>query len=227
MIPSGNPSQTNQLIYEPAHDEGLILISSEIPVGIYPLLKARNIRTVLIDTFVPGVPSICTDNYDGINQLINHLKSLGHNHICLGHSFAASPNHFNENERLSAFHYIIENSDITAEVFVASEQDKILKRLKAKDGPTAVIFTQDIAANEFYRFISRKRVKAPGDFGICGFDGWMREGEQLVDFTTLDVDREGLGRSAVKTILDDEVMGGLVMPAVRVKGNIKVGVTTE
>ncbi|MHC4872077.1 MAG: GntR family transcriptional regulator [Planctomycetota bacterium] len=225
-IPSGNPSQTNQLIYEPSPDEGIVLISSEIPVGIYPILRSRNIRTVLIDTFVPGVPSVCTDNYDGINQLVNYLKKNGHKKIALGHSFAVSPNHFNENERLSAFSFIAENTDIDGEVFVASRQEQILKRLKSKDGPTAVIFTQDIAANEFYRFISRKRVNVPGDFAICGFDGWMRESEQLADFTTLDVDRGGLGCSAVKTIIDDEVMGGFVMPAVRVKGSIKVGVTT-
>lgn len=226
-IPSENPSQTNQMIYEPAPDEGILLIASKIPVRVYPLLMAMGVRAVLIDSFVPGVPSVCTDNYDGINQIVNHCVDLGHRHICLAHSFPASPNHFNESERLAAFKFIAENSDLTTEVYVSSEQDQIFKHLKSKKGSTAVIFTQDLAAWEFMDFIKNKRVKIPADFSICGFDGWTHDSERSGDFTTFVVDRDKIGKEAVKVILDEKIMEGLVKPAIRIKGNLRVGGSTS
>lgn len=222
-FPSANPSQINQLVYEPEEDEGIIIIASKIPVGLYPLLMDNGVRTVLVDGFIPGVPSICTDNFAGINQLVCHLENLGHKHIALGYGFSSSLNQFNENERLAAFNFITKERSIKSQAFISSQHEVILDALKAPGGPTAVIFTQDLAVVPFFEYARNRNMKISEDFSICGFDGWIGGNKKLTDVTTIKVNREGMGREAMRALLDDNIMNNNFVPAVRVSGDLIVG----
>lgn len=205
--------------------EGLIYIGPGVPRAIYPLIVDASVPSVIIDAVFPLVDSVATDNLQGMASLIDLLVGHGHRHVLNGKWHPRSPSATNENERTSAFEFIVRDRGLKGEVVRAGEEDEILARVLRADGPTAVLFNQDHPARDFCDRAVAEGLEVPGDVSVCGFDGFLVEGEDSHSLTTIEVDRVGLGRAAVEAVLGQR-KSPLARPLCRrVPGTLRIGKT--
>ena len=206
--------------------EGLIYIGPGVPRAVYPLIVNDSIPSVIIDAALPLVDSVATDNLQGMASLLEHLIGHGHRHVLNGTWHPRTPNASNENERTAAFEFLVRDRGLKGDVARAGEGEEILARVRRADGPTAVLFNQDHPAHDFCDRAVAEGLEVPGDVSVCGFDGFLVEREDSHSLTTIEVDRFGLGRTAVEAILAQRV-SPLARPLCRrVPGTIRVGQTS-
>ncbi len=205
--------------------EGLIYIGPAIPLAIYPLIVNASILSVIIDAAVPLVSSVATDNLQGMASLLDLLAGHGHRHVLNGIWHPRSPNASNENERAAAFEFLVRDRGLRGEVVWACEVEEILARVRRADGPTAVIFNHCHPARDFCDSAVAEGLEVPGDVSVCGFDGFLLEREDSHSLTTIEIDRVGLGRTAVEAILNQRG-SPLTKPLCRrIPGTIRIGQT--
>ena len=206
--------------------EGLIYIGPGVPRAIYPLIVDTSIPSVVVDAAFPLVDSVATDNLQGMASLLDLLAAHGHRHVLNGTWHPRSPSATNENERTAAFEFLVRDRGLRGEVMRAGEVEEILARVRRADGPTAVLFNQDHPAHDFCDRAVAEGLEVPGDVSVCGFDGFLVEREDSHSLTTIEVDRVGLGRTAVEAILAQRV-SPLARPlSRRIPGTLRVGQTT-
>ncbi len=155
---------------------------------------------IVIDAIVSGFNCILSDNYGGMNQMINHLYSLGHRNIALGTNFRRSINDVNENERRNAFELICGIRNIKHQIVEGDNYEDLFALLNKKDSPTAFVFTQDDPALKFMRLLQENGKKVPEEISIAGFDNQAEMEEGLEDLTTIHVDKDAMGKTAIRMI---------------------------
>lgn len=225
-IPEEEMVGNGKLPFTPDATEGLIMIDIQINPAILFLIQHPGLKTVLVDNVIPGTASTVPDNYYGMKQLIDHLYTLGHRNLLLAASHPHSLNHFNENERINAFNFIVDDRKLSGEVVGADEYDKIFSRLKKKKAPTAVLFTQDDPALAFIQKAEEKGIRIPDDISVTGFDNFASRSEGLEKLTTYAVDRKSLGEAAVKLLLSLNNSSCSLQPWRPVPGELAVRETT-
>jgi len=226
VIPDGGSDFHVDMPFRPEPDEGLILLAPAYPYRILALLEDRSVRAVMVDSSLSFAHSVMSDNMDGIHQLIDHHYDNGHRHILLASRHPRSPNPTNENEREAAFTYLTKQKKIKGEIVSAQDTDDIVKRIRTKKGPTAVMFTQDEPAMNFIEYANDKGISVPDEVSVSGFDGWVNFRDQLKNLTTLQVDRKGLGERAVELLLELSQRGRRLPIWSRVPGELIVGSTS-
>jgi len=224
-VPMEDTSGFEQLPFKPSPDEGLIIYGAELSSAMFSLLVEKRLHTVVIDGLINMADCVVTDNYDGMRQVLDHLYGLGHRHLLLGAQHPRSPNTTNENERASAFRYFVEDRQIEAAVIRADDHDEIFRRIEQPDGPTAVLFTQDSPALDFIAAANERGLSVPGDVSVTGFDGFAVDKRSIEQLTTLLVDSEGMGRSAVKMLLASK-SSQMTKTWQRQRGELQIGTTT-
>lgn len=226
VIPDGGSGFHVDLTFSPDPTEGLIFLAPSFPYTVLHLIQDRTIPTVMIDSVLSFSHCVTTDNYDGMRNLIRHVRELGHQRIALAHFHPRSPNPTNENERTQAFRQLADEYNLAAEVMPAEDVDAIVNRVKDDGGPTCVMFTQDDPAVWFVEAARKAGLRVPEDVSVTGFDGWRHAEGRAGGITTIDVDLDGLGRAAVKTLTDLSVNRACLPQWHRVPGSLRTGPTT-
>jgi DNA-binding LacI/PurR family transcriptional regulator len=224
-VPEGGSDFHLDLAFRPDPTEAVIFLTTAYPYRIMHLVHEQRLRAVTVDAAHSFSHAILTDNLDGMRQLVDHLRGLGHQRLLLAPRDPHSPNPTNENERTAAFRFLAADRGLTAEVHPAgADAASLLHRLRRPRPPTAILFTQDLPAGRFIRAARAAGLRVPGDVAVTGFDGWCRDPDPPARLTSLAVDRAALGRRAVEFLLT-----AAAHPSpewVRVKGRLSLGETT-
>lgn len=224
-IPLEDASGIERLPFAPTPTEGLIIYGAELTPAMFALVSAKSLRTVVIDGLVNMADCVITDNYHGMRQILDHLVDMGHRRVLLGATHPRSPNTTNENERISAFRYFAEDRQLEAAVVRGDAHDDIFARLAKPNAPTAVLFTQDTPAIDFIAAAGERGIDVPGDVSVSGFDGFALDHRDATQLTTLAIDSDGMGRSAVQLLLTDRSKQ-TVKTWQRQRGELHIGNTT-
>jgi GntR family transcriptional regulator, arabinose operon transcriptional repressor len=165
----------------------------------------------------PYVHNIISDNYNGGEQLANHLISLGHRNIAFL-SYASMDKTTSVRDRFGGLLCKLREAGISLNPdFVLNQISSIIGgNLETSDNPqlisiiqklykggvTAIVAENDQFAYYIYMTCKEMGLRVPEDISICGFDNtdWSTKGDASI--TTIRQDFKEFGRNISKILLD-------------------------
>ncbi len=181
--------------------DGLVIASSRLSDTELRTV-AKTVPTVVLNRKVPGVPSLVPDMGRGIRRAVEHLVSLGHDHICYlagpeaswadGKRWrtireAAHELRFTEH-RVGPFTPTIQGGR-TAAAAVAAKRHR------------AVIAYNDVMAIGLIRGLIERGIRVPEDVSVIGFDNIFASELTTPGLTTVAAPLTMLGESAVRYLV--------------------------
>jgi len=191
-----------------------VLILGKISQDHVLQIKQHNIPLVLCGHPIPGIElhTVLSDGRAGIYDITKHLIGLGHKkiaHITGGPLFDPVVS-----DRLDGFRYALTEAGLSApEEYIligdfcdwGSAVKAVDKLMKLKESPSAIVCESDALAYTAYQRLVELGYKVPKDISITGFDNlpfppYINNVKSKL--TTVDVNLEELGRTAVNILLD-------------------------
>ncbi len=158
----------------------------------WELLRKRGMRTVMVNDFWTDggpLPHVCTDEGAGVNEMMDHLISLGHKKISLVQEMAEGTR-FRAIEAYGAAlreHGLQYDPANVIYLFTTekSNHDKAVRMTvdEMLGKGTAAIVIYDLYALDLMKEIERRGLSCGRDFSIAGFDG-IHEAE-IAGLTTI------------------------------------------
>ncbi|MCK4982918.1 MAG: GntR family transcriptional regulator [Victivallaceae bacterium] len=183
--------------YKVAPDEGLVFFSHSLLLPeIVLLLMAPKIRTVLINNFFQGSPSVFVDNRHGIHEIFDYVESKGCKKIFYAANLTASHNKFNENEHIECFKEEIFNRKLNGRVMASDNYNEVVK-IVAEEKPEAVLFPSDTSALIFRRIFQKHLNEMPL---LIGFDNISDNEPGLESLTTYEINCKAMGIAAIELL---------------------------
>ncbi len=185
------------------------MIVSFYPDEVIREFEKRGIPLVVINNFVKSRNNtfIIDDNYGGACAVMEHLiKDKGHREIL---HISENPDHPSFRERCRAYLDIHEKYGIPLydEVLRVSHttynegiaaMNNVLSRNKK---PAAVFAATDTLALGCIHAIKEKGLRVPEDIAVAGYDDIDAAAMSSPALTTISVDRQQIGRAAVKALI--------------------------
>lgn len=186
----------------------------------YTGLRDRGVAIVLVNGYLPGVdaPFISTDDAATVDLGVQHLVSLGHRRIGLA---LGPPRYTPVIRRIDGFHDAMRRhfgesycqdgvADLIACTRYRVEGGAEAAAILLDRGVTGILCGSDLMALGAIRATRERGLRVPDDVSIVGSDD-----NPLLDFTappltTVKQDVEGMGKTAVRVLLDD--IGGSPAP---------------
>ena len=176
--------------------------------------QQKDIPLLLVGHPIPDIElhAIVSDGRSGSIQAVEHLIMLGHRKIAI---ISGEPA-FDPvaSDRLDGYRFALSKAGLKINPKYMVEADfgipqtayeQTMKLLNLDDPPTAIYCTSDSFAYRAYRAIADCGLKIPGDISIVGFDNISFPGyadPQSPALTTVDVDRELMGKTSVEILTD-------------------------
>lgn len=174
---------------------------------------------------VGGTPELDIDyvtiNFEkGAKESVNHLLRLGHRKVAyIGSSSFQSSVSLEQEGRFLGYKHALEKQGIALhQEWIADGQftigggyEAMKQILMAKDRPTALFTASDQMALGAYRAIQEAGLSIPGDMAVASFDDIEMSQFMHPPLTTVKVDKEELGRIAVKLFIQ-RMEGTLPLP---------------
>ncbi|MCB2199055.1 LacI family transcriptional regulator [bacterium] len=194
-----------------------VLIAGRVPDKLLKEVMQRKVPTVLVD--YDGKACDCSkvliDNEEGARAATAHLLDLGHRDIAF---VGGEKDHPSAVERLRGYHQALATAKVAPseelEVFEGDTMStengsKAFTRMwKSGTHPTAVVCANDATAFGVQLAAKELKLKLPEDLSLMGFDDVVMSG--LVDppLSTIRVDKEELGATALRVLVDRIRRGG-------------------
>ena len=182
--------------------DGFVLAASRLPdenilefAGMRPL--------VLMNRELPGLPSVIVDFEQGCREIVEHLRSLGHESVV----YLAGPrNSWTARQRWNSIRSASAGVGVEAQRIghfaptVASGAVAADAALRA--GPSAIIAHNDLLALGVLRRLADKGVSVPDQLSVVAFDNIFAADLCTPALTTLGGAHADVGRAAVDLLLD-------------------------
>lgn len=187
-------------------------IAAHLPlVMVQPDLDLRDIDSVIVD------------QRQGMWQVMDHLKTLGHNKIAfvrglVGHSYDIKEGVWREalggvddktRERL-----LVKIPDGNSADAIAETESAIGVLLGGSERPTAIFACNDLMARGALKAAVKAGVSVPRELSVCGHDDSILATSGSVGLTSVDLKMKSQGRSAVDLLF--HVMEGEALDPKRV-----------
>jgi LacI family transcriptional regulator len=182
--------------------DGLVLATTRLPPATIQDIASRK-SVVMINNAVESVPSLVADVEAGVDEVVDHLASLGHSSLLF---LAGPPTSWISARRWEAIFAAAEHRGL-AIVEVGPNAPTIaggraaIRRVLASRA-TAVIAYNDLMAIGLMQALATEGVGVPGRVSVVGFDDIF--GSELIvpALTTVRTDLEAAGRQAVSMTLE-------------------------
>lgn len=157
------------------------------------------IHSVLLDTIIPGSNCVLTDCFDGVRQLVEFAASRKCRKVIFAENFSTHPEDLYNAERRDAAIYFSHGHSLSCEVIDNGSHKDIFEALKRDNRKTAVLFPQDDPALRFKKLLRQYKTLSPL---VLGFDDSAEYEDGLEKLTTIHVDKETMGRTAVEILAE-------------------------
>ena len=187
-----------------------ILVVGYIPPRFVESLQDSFVNVVLLD--YPGEPggtrpcnAVCVENAHGASLALNHLVKLGRKRILL---IVGREGHYFSNDLLRAYEetMVQHNLELDSRLIVKGDFHvesgfEAVKAVLQAGISFNGVFSNDEMACGAIKALKQSKLRIPQDVSVVGFDG-LPIGEVISPaLTTVVVDREKMGRLAVKRLL--------------------------
>jgi LacI family transcriptional regulator len=149
------------------------------------------------------LPTVASDDHGGAFMLAQHLKMLGHRRIAyLGFSKSRR-----DEERLGGIRECLDAAGLPLSVFNAdspslAEGERLCSSIVlGSNAPDALICYNDLMALGFMKEAASLGVSVPGDISVVGFDNIPYGKYVTPALTTVDLQSERMGASAMEKLL--------------------------
>lgn len=188
--------------------DGIILASS-ISEKIINAFKKNNIPVVLInnETRDEDVVCIINDDYNGAYKAVEYLVKKGYRNIGI---LCGPMEHISYRKRLQGYTDVMNDYkiDTKSENIIISYHSTLIagyegmKKMLVREYPRAVFCSNDMMAIGAIKAIKEANIRIPEDIAIIGFDN--NDYCNIVEpgITTINVDKEKIGRLAVENLIN-------------------------
>jgi len=192
--------------------DGVAIMTSEIDRALVDQLSRRKVPLVFLDVgkVGQGVSNVKVDYGHGVSEAVNHLLSLGHDHI----AFISGPsNLLSARTRRATFVNSLRQHGISERLVEEGNHRidgglaAIAKLLKRSDPPTAILASNDLTAIGALSGIRRAGLHVPRDISVVGFDDIDMACFTEPPLTTVRLARNQLADLACKALLAMETGG--------------------
>lgn len=165
-------------------------------------LETTTIPTVLFDNYIrrnPNVAYIGTDSFEGIDLAIDHLCSLGHQHIALlngSKDSMVTSNRYDAYVSSMQSHGLSVDENLIAYGYYVEDSAKYHFASLLEHGATAILCGNDLLAIGILKECERLQIRVPQDISIIGFDNIPAAADAVPPLTTIGQDRIDLGRNS-------------------------------
>lgn len=165
-------------------------------------LSKTTVPTVLLDNYIERnnhVGYVGTDNYEGIDLAVDHLKNLGHAKIAF---LNGSKNSMVSDQRYQAFissmtkHGLPPDENLIEYGYYVPDCAKYHVPTFIENGATAIICASDLIASGVIIEVTKRGLRVPEDISVIGFDDLPIASQLTPSLTTIRQDRIDLGKSA-------------------------------
>jgi LacI family transcriptional regulator len=184
---------------------GIIVVGALLPEIVESLAASVRVPLVLVDNWYLRCPwdAVMIDNLVGMSQATEYLIGRGHRHI----SLVGGPPHPSIVERRSAYEQTLREHDLEPFVVLQPEMEPengeaaVEELLRARPETTAILCSNDLLAVGVLKGLRALGRRVPEDVSLVGFDDIALAQHTLPPLTTIHVDRNGMGGSAVELLL--------------------------
>ncbi len=177
-----------------------------------PAVLMRLQRYMPIVTICPPIPglsciNIYTDLELGLRKVVRHLGALGHRRIAFigatdeTRSVGDRERGFFDEMQKLGLDAITQPENIHTPQMGAMAVLRLLQRVERREWPTALIVINDLMALGVLRQLHAMGLRLPDDMAVVGCDNQFFSAFTEPPLTTLEVDTEGHGRSAMQLLL--------------------------
>lgn len=191
--------------------DGCILFASTVDVQpVIERLHENDVRAVILGSDGTVFPSVRSDDRQGVELLVDHLRELGHTRIAfIASRFEAYYIH----RRLNAYCRIMDQRglDISPSWIYTSrspwledrnEQDELFQCLfRGRKAPTALITASGYLGLSTLQMLHRHQIRVPEEVSVCAFDDFRTMAFASPPMTTIRQDPEQIGRRAVENLM--------------------------
>jgi LacI family transcriptional regulator len=166
-----------------------------------------SIPVVTIDYVHHNCTAVCSNNIQGIEDLVRHIYSKGHRKIAYIHGQSDA---YVTKERLASFYRTMESLGLevpdeyieTADYIEITKSAACTKKLLGlQNPPTCILYPDDTALLGGMNVIKQMELQIPNDISIAGYDGSRMSQLLYPSITTIKQDAERIGVEAAKRLI--------------------------
>lgn len=185
---------------------GAFLLGFALHDEWFKQLEHTTMPTVLFDNYVKKNPNVCyvgTDNYEGIDNAVEHLHALGHSKI----AFLNGSLHSMVSEQRQEAYYMSMHAhglevreELTAYGYYVADSAKYHVPSFLDAGATAIICGNDLIASGVINECRLRGYRVPEDISVVGFDDLPISALLDPPLTTVHQERNELGKCAYNAL---------------------------
>jgi LacI family transcriptional regulator len=196
--------------------DGYIIASATLDDPTVRSIVADGLPVVLVNRLSDAiVPSVVSDDAQGIAEAVRHLRGLGHRKIA--HITGPAQLSVTETREMAFRAAVPKGIVVRAEAYTAAAGEQACTELLDSADVTAILAGNDMIAVGCYAAFDRRGLSCPADISLVGINNmplaeWLRPG-----LTTVAIPQEDLGAEAARLIVrlvDDPAadLDGIVLP---------------
>lgn len=185
---------------------GAFLVGFALQDAWMSQLDSTSIPTALFDNYIrknPNVGYVGADSFEGIDDAVEHLVSLGHKKIAMingsAHSMITEQRRQSFIDSMTAHHLSFDDRWMPYGYFVAAAAKDHVDNLLSL-GATAIICANDLLASGVLEECRLRGIRVPEDVSVIGFDDIPLSAKLDPPLTTVRQDRIELGKCGFFTL---------------------------
>ena len=189
--------------------DGYILISKKVAGEVAPILRQRNMPTVLIGHHpdYPDLDSVEGDNFAGAYRATEYLIGLGHRRIA---AIRGPLDAQESTDRLAGYKQALHDAGLPLDEALIAEGDysqrsgceQTPRLLGLSTPPTAIFCVNDAMAAGVLLAVHRAGLSVPGDISVIGFDDLPNSQYTIPPLTTVHQPIYEIGQRAADAVID-------------------------
>lgn len=214
------------------HIDGLIVMGAFGNKYLEMLNSMVKVPLVALDSVYEKIngDAVIADNIEGGYHMTEYLIHAGFRKIGYVGTLRATPS---IDDRYVGYYkamffnglpvkeeWLLEDRDVKSGI-VYTETTFVLPR--AADMPEAFFCNSDVSARILVRKLKEKGYRVPEDISVAGFDHYLPEHMNFLDFTTYEVDMQGMAGETVELLYNRIFGQGGAFRTLTVRGNIVLG----
>ncbi|MHC4916691.1 MAG: LacI family DNA-binding transcriptional regulator [Planctomycetota bacterium] len=207
----------------------IIMLGTDPRALVEAVLQRQRVPIVLVDNHLDDLPvtSVRDDSYGGARQAMEHLLELGHTRIGFLDRSDPSVNPW----RRQAYDDALRSAGIEPVLELVANCTQTLKAGKAaaerllrlKNPATAILTTEDFRARGAWSAVEDRGLEVGEDVALASLGGQSYVPGLPVELTTLNVDWQEIGQTAVRELGEmmagrPETAGDVLVPAELIVG---------
>lgn len=184
-----------------------VILGGDAPIDLVSELQSQNVAIVLANNRMMGydLPSIVSDERDGIQQAINHFIEKGHRHIAMlsgrFQPYIVGERYNGFFQSMSARGLSVSAADVKmCDANVDSATQAAIELLDQEDRPTAILGTNDVVAAGIMKAARRLGLRMPEDLAVIGVDDSTICNMLEPELTSVHIDCHKMGELCVERL---------------------------